>query len=180
MQNKRKPLQRRPLQTPASLTVDCQRKEALAHSSSSQSSAVCVVSNRSKLDKNTVPPSSSVHSTPTFFPREHAQGDRVILQMPPSILGASSNCEQDFFFFLVQDSAAWNIWPNLNLKQLVDGMRAAVSVSNDKTPKKTTQKLNKVNHLLSRKTCEPRVFPPTWIPRNNPWSRQLLWNAHSS
>lgn len=93
-----KPLQRRPLQTPASLTVHCQTKEALAHSSSSQSSAVCVVYNRIKLDKNTVPPSYSAHSTPTFFPREHAQGDRVILQMPPSILGASSNCEQDFFF----------------------------------------------------------------------------------
>lgn len=43
---------------------------AVANSSSSHSSpaCVCVVHNWSKLDKNTVPPSSWDHSTPTFFP----------------------------------------------------------------------------------------------------------------
>lgn len=47
----------------------------------------------------TVPPSPAAHSTPTFFPCRPAQGDRVVLQMPPSIFGASSNCEHEVFFF---------------------------------------------------------------------------------
>lgn len=60
----------------------------------------CAQLEQTRQKHYTVPPSSSAHSTPTFFPCGPAQGDRVILQMPPSILGASSNCEHEFFFFL--------------------------------------------------------------------------------
>lgn len=156
-----KPLQRRPLQTPASLPVHCQTKEALAHSSSSQSSAVRVVYNRSKLDKNTVPPSHSNILPPWTCTRRQSH-----LTNASIYFGGLLKLWTRFFF-----SAAWNIWPNFNLRQLVDGMRAAVSVSNDKTQKqkhtKTQQSENSFVFICRQEkpanqvSFRPHEFPGT-------------------
>lgn len=98
--------------------------------------------------------------------------------------GPPETVNKIFFSFpaLVQDSDAWNIWPSFNLRQVVDGMRVAAPVSNDKTQK---QKLNKMVFFSFSSVVEKSLetsflllsFQPQWIPRNNPSSSQLLQNA---
>lgn len=78
--------------------------------------------------QNTVPPSSSAHSTPTLFSLNMHKATESSYKCLSLFLELLKLWTWFFSPALDRDLDAWNISPSVNLSEFKDGMRAAVSV----------------------------------------------------